>query len=104
MSISPDQTEEKVSTPFFTKAGFNLRKISTVYFAEPLHVIFYIMLFATMVGLFFGMSFHMEYYLILGGMGVVKLVSYFYRDNFELKKPEDQKEDYELVMSAKKDG
>lgn len=47
------------------------------YFKDPLYHTFWIGLAAVMVGLFFGMSFSWELYVILGGLLAAELYKYF---------------------------
>ena len=65
MSIGKSPTKEKIDIKTFDKIRYTTKKVVENFFKEPLYYLFYIMMVATIIGLFFGKCFSWQYYFIL---------------------------------------
>jgi hypothetical protein len=65
MSIGPIQKKEIVEISTARRVKIALKKGAEEFFKSPLYYLFYTMLAATIIGLFFDKDFSWPYYLIL---------------------------------------
>ncbi len=65
MSMGPSNNKKDGELTVFKKVNLKFQKITEEYLGDPIHYLANVFLFATMFGLFFGMKFSWQYYLIL---------------------------------------
>lgn len=83
MSLGPTNREE-VKLSRFNQLRYETKKVVAGYFQNPVFYLFYGFAPLTCLGLFFGMSFSWQFYVILVGLGWVN----FYNS---LDKPKPKK-------------
>lgn len=85
MSLGPEAKDENagIEIKLIDKTTNAAKKILTVYFADPIHYIFYGAITATVVGLLCGRSFPSPLYYILGALSIIKLFSKFDTSNVQ---------------------
>ncbi len=76
MSMGPT-TKEKTELSRFDRVRFQAKRTAEEYFKNPLHYLFYGSLCLTMLGLFIGLNFAWQYYVILSILAAIKLFNYF---------------------------
>lgn len=77
MSIGPSPKKEDFKTSLTRRVTTSIKKNAEEFFKQPLYYLFYTMLAATIVGLFFNKEFSWQYYLILillGGWELKKIL------------------------------
>lgn len=65
MSLGPNTENIRVEISKFDRIHRSVKNVAEKYFNNPLHYIFYLTLTITIAGLYFGMKFSWQYYLIL---------------------------------------
>ena len=76
MSIGPEIKEEIIKTSKIEKAITSTKKVTTTFFNDPIHYIFYISLIVIIVGLFLSKFYPLELYLLVGSLGAVKFYNF----------------------------
>jgi len=74
MSIGPITTEEEIKISLFNRARYAVKTTVKKYFERPLFYLFYFTLGITIIGLFFGMKFSWQYYLILIILFILEII------------------------------
>ena len=78
MSMAPKTKEDASFKPTIVQTiKHETTQALSVYFADPIHYIFYGLLTAIAGGLFFGVIISWQLYAILGVVGAMKAYSYF---------------------------
>ncbi len=79
MSLGPNKSDfQGLEVTRFDRIQNTVKKAAENYFQKPLYYLFYGMLTLTVIGLFFGMKFAFEYYLILFAMAVGEIYKIIY--------------------------
>ena len=71
MSMAPQQQDE-AGVSLFDRTTYQIKKAVEKYFIDPLKYLFYGSLTITILGLFFGMKFSWQYYVILFMLGFIE--------------------------------
>jgi hypothetical protein len=79
--MGPDKGAESSKFSFADKTRVFIKHSAKVYFDKPLEYLFYGMLTLTVLGLFFGMKFGMDYDFILLSLAVANI----YKSEFSQK-------------------
>ena len=77
MSIGPNLQPENPQLSRFNRLKYQLKKTTEEYFRDPVHYLSYGFLMFTMLGLYFGMKFSWQYYLILTLLFGIELYQLF---------------------------
>lgn len=80
MSIGPSKKEE-LGFKTVDKVELAVRGVGKEYFRDPSYYLFYIMLSLTVLGLFFGKTFSIHYYLILVLLGLYQALKSYGNTN-----------------------
>ena len=77
MSIGPPQIEPNLEISLSNRIRYYAKELTEAYFKDPVYCLAYGFLGFTLLGLFFGMKFSWEYYVILGLLFGVELYRTF---------------------------
>lgn len=84
MSIGPSKREDQgLEITKFDRIQNTVKKAAENYFEKPLYYLFYGMLTLTVLGLFLGMKFRPEYYVILLTLTILELFKPLEKKNAE---------------------
>ncbi len=87
MSLGPQLQQEEQGFSKFDRVQFALKKSAKSYFENPLHYLFYGTLTLAVLGLFVGMEFSWQFYVLLGSLGAVQSYRFFFVEkDSEVKK------------------
>lgn len=82
MSIGPNKKEEASFKPSVVdKTIYNTKTILNGFFSNPVHYIFWITASGIIIGLFLGISFSWQLYLITGFFGIIKFYEQYKKVN-----------------------
>ena len=87
MSIGPTTTEQEVKISLFGRTRYAVKATLKTYFERPAFYLFYSMLGITIIGLFFGMKFSWQYYLILIILAGLEIVLPIIKKNDHAEQP-----------------
>lgn len=94
MGIGPDN-KEKFEVRVVDKIRHGIKMSFKSFFSSPVYFLFYTLLTATAVGLFFGMDFGWKFFAILFFLGLLNISQFFYvkwYDNKDLSAVQDADE------------
>ena len=75
MSLGPKQQEEDIRVKSPVRTQVAIKKVVLGFFDKPIHYMFYITFFATIIGLFFGMEFNWKFYIMLLILTCIKIIN-----------------------------